>query len=104
MMTVVIDRNCSVAELAIPLSAAVVIAAIDSPHPNWQQEWSRYSSINRARPRHYTADMDINRVHMPSVCQRLPKRPRPSFVSGGLVQRALILRSVIFSNHSARAC
>ena len=65
-----IDRNCSVAELAVRLSAALVVATIYSRHPTWQQKRSRLSSINRARPRHYTADMDISRVDLPSVCQR----------------------------------
>ena len=66
-----IDRNCSVAELAVRLSAALVVATIYSRHPTWQQKRSRYSSIDRARPRHYTADMDISRVDLPSVCQRV---------------------------------
>ena len=68
--TMVIDRNCSVAELAVLLSAALVVATIYSRHPTWQQKRSRYSSIDRARPRHYMADMDINRVDPPSVCLR----------------------------------
>ena len=65
-----IDRNCSVAELAVRLSAALVVATIYSRHPSWQQKRSRYSSIDRARPCHYKADMDISRVDVPSVCQR----------------------------------
>ena len=68
--TMVIDRHCSVAELAVRLSAALVVATIYSCHSTWQQKQSRYSSIDRARPRHYTADMDINRVDLPSVCHR----------------------------------
>ena len=64
------DRNCSVAELAIRLSAALVVATIYSRHPTWQQKRSRYSSIDRTRPRHYTGDMDIIRVDLPSLCQR----------------------------------
>ena len=64
-----IDRNCSVAELAVQLSSALVVATIYSRHPTWQQKWSRYSSIDRARPCHYTADMDISRVDLPSVLQ-----------------------------------
>ena len=69
--TMVIDRNCSVAELAVRLSAALVVATIYSRHPTWQQKRSRYSSIDRARPRHCTADMDISRVDLPSVFQRV---------------------------------
>ena len=65
-----IDRNCSVAELAARLSAAVLVATIYSRHPTWQLKRSRFSSIDRARPRQYTADMDIKRVDVPSVCQR----------------------------------
>ena len=65
-----IDRNCSVAELAVRLSAALVVATMYNRHPTWQQKRSRYSSIDRAPPRHYTVDMDISRVDLPSVCQR----------------------------------
>ena len=68
--TMVIDRNCSVAELAVPLSVAVVVATIYNRAPIWQQKRSRFSSIDRGRPRHYTADMDISRVDLPLVCQR----------------------------------
>ena len=68
--TMVIDGNFSVAELAVRLLAALVVATIYSRHPTWQQKRSRYSSIDRARPRHYTADMDISRVDMPSGCHR----------------------------------
>ena len=68
--TMVINRNCSVAELAVRLLAALVVATIYSRGPTWQQKRSHYSSIDRARPRHYTADMDISRVDLPSVCQR----------------------------------
>ena len=68
--TMVIDRNCSVAELAVRLSAALVVATIYSRPPTWQQKRSRYSSIDRARPHHYTAGMDISRVDLPSACQR----------------------------------
>ena len=65
-----IDRNCSGAELAVRLLATMVVAAIYSRQPPWQQKQSRYSSIDRAWPRHYTVDMDINREDLPSVCQR----------------------------------
>ena len=65
-----IDRHCSVTELAVRLSAAMVVATIYRRHPTWQQKRSPYSSIDRARPRHYTADMDISRVDLPSACQR----------------------------------
>ena len=67
---IVIDCNCSVAELAVRLSAASGVARIYSCHPTWQQKRSRYSSIDHVRPRHYTADMDISRVDVPSVHQR----------------------------------
>ena len=70
MTTIVIDRNCLVAELAVRLSATLVVATIYNRHPSWQQKWSRYSSIDRARPRHYTTDMDIGRANLPSVCQQ----------------------------------
>ena len=70
MRTMVIDRNCSVAELAVRLSVALVVATIYSRHPTWQQRRSSNFSIDRARPRHYTADMDISWVDLPSVCQR----------------------------------
>ena len=66
----VIDRTCSVAKLAVRLSAAPLVATIYSRHPTWQQKWSRYLSIDLARPRHYTADVDISRVDLPSVCRR----------------------------------
>ena len=69
-----IDRNSSVAEWAVRLSAALVVATIYSRHPTLQQKRSRYSSIDRARPRHYTADMDISWVDLPSVCQRAADR------------------------------
>ena len=72
--TMVINRNCSVAELALRLSAALVVATIYSRHPTWQQKRSRHSSIDRARPRHYTADMDISRVDLASLCQRAADR------------------------------
>ena len=64
------DRHCSVAELAVRLSAALVVATIYSRHPTLHSKRSRNSSIDRARPRHYTAAMDMNRVDVPSVCQR----------------------------------
>ena len=67
--TILIDRSCSVADLAVRLSAALVAATIYSRHPTWQQKWCRYSSIDRARLS-YMADMDISRVDVPSVCQR----------------------------------
>ena len=70
MRTIAIDRNCSVAELVVRLSAALVVATFYSRHPTWQQKQSRYSSIDRARLRHYMADMDVSRVDVPSVCQR----------------------------------
>ena len=65
-----IVQNCSVAVLAVGLSAALVVATIYNRHPTWQPKWSRYSSPDRAWPRHYTADMDISRVDLPSLCQR----------------------------------
>ena len=68
--TIVIDRNCSLAELALLLSATLAVAPIYSRHPIWQQKRSRFSSIDRVQPRHYTADMDISRVDPPSVCHR----------------------------------
>ena len=68
--TMVIDLNCSPAELAVRSSAAPVVATFYNRHPTWQQKRSRYSSIDRARPRHYTADMDISPLDLPSVCQR----------------------------------
>ena len=74
MRTMVIDRNCSVAQLAVRLSAPLVVGTIYSRHPTWQQKRSRHSSIDRARPRHYTADMDIKQVDLPSVCQRAPDK------------------------------
>ena len=63
-----INRSSLVAELAVQLSAALVVATIYSRHPTWQQKRSRYSLIDRAQPRHYTADMDNSRVDLPSVC------------------------------------
>ena len=63
-----INRSCSVPELAIRLSAALVVATIYSCHPTWQQKQPRYSSIDCARARPDTADKDISRVHLPSVC------------------------------------
>ena len=68
--TMVIDRNCSEAELAVGLSATQVVATIYSCHLTRQQKWSGYSSIHRARPRCYRADMDISRVDLRSVWQR----------------------------------
>ena len=68
--TMVIDRNCTVAELAVRLSAALVVATIYSRQRTWQQKRSRYWPIDRARLRRYAADMDISRVDLPSVCQR----------------------------------
>ena len=38
---IVIDRNCSVAELSVRLSAALVAAAMYSRHPTWKQKGSR---------------------------------------------------------------
>ena len=69
-----IDHNCLVAELAVRLSVALVVATIYSRHPTRQQKRSGYSSIDCARQRHYTADMDISRVDLPSVCQRAADR------------------------------
>ena len=54
----VIHRNCSVAVLGVLLSAALVVVTTYSRHPTLQQKRSRYSSIDRARPHHCTADMD----------------------------------------------
>ena len=67
--TMVITATARV-ELAVRLSAALVVATICSRHPTWRQKQSRYLSIDRARKRHYMADMDISRVDLPSVCQR----------------------------------
>ena len=50
--TMVIDRNCSMAELSVRLSAALVVAIVYSRHPTSQQKRSRYSSIERVRLRH----------------------------------------------------
>ena len=65
-----IDRNSLAAELAVRLSAALVVATICSRYPTWQQKRSRYSSIDRSQLRHYTVGMDISRVDVPSFCQR----------------------------------
>ena len=63
-----IDGNCLVGKLAVWLSVALIVATIYSRHPTGQQKRSRYSSIDRARLRHYKAHMDINRLDLPSVC------------------------------------
>ena len=59
---IVIDRNCSLAEVPLRLSAAHVVATIYNCYPTWQQKQYRYPSIERARLRHYTADTDISQV------------------------------------------
>ena len=43
--TMVINRNYSVAELAVRLSAALIVGTIYSRHPTWQQQRSRHSSL-----------------------------------------------------------
>ena len=63
-----INHNCLVANRAVQLSAALFVATIYSRHTILKQKRSRYSSIARARRLHYTADMDISRVDLPSVC------------------------------------
>ena len=60
LRTLVIDCNCWLDEVVVRWSAALVVATIYRRHPTWQHKRSRYSSIDRVPPRHYTADMDIS--------------------------------------------
>ena len=98
-----IDRNCSVPELAVRLSVALVEATIYSRHPTWDQQQSRYSCIDCARPHHYTAHMDTNRVDLPSVCQRAADKALAVVRQWWPVQRTPTLRSATFSNRSGWA-
>ena len=43
MRPIVVDRNCSVAEVAVRLSATMVVATIYKCHPTCQQRPPRYS-------------------------------------------------------------
>ena len=64
----VIDYNCSVAEVALRLSAVVVVKTIYKRHRTWQQKQPCYYATDRARARYYMAAMGISSVDLASVC------------------------------------
>ena len=62
-------QSCLVTPPVIHLNSICHQRFFKDMSPLWQLEPPRCIRVDRARPCHYTKDMDVSRVDLPSVCK-----------------------------------